>query len=509
MIGPRSLGWRVAAGMSAVTVGLAVLLTAFYQRQAHELLDRESRERIAALAQHVAATSVLGTLARSEELLRGPLDGAMSQADVEGVAIYDDGGALIVARARAGAPAAAPRSPPTGCQPCSLGPARLRWVAPVVSASAARGAPRDGIFDGPPPAAAGAASGWVVLDVNTSARMAAERRIGASGLLIAAVGLVIALALALLFAQRLTSPLRALADASREIGKGHWDAPLPARASVEIEQLSRDFHAMAEALAALDRENARYRGHLEEMVASRTSELQEAYQHVKAMSEAKDQFVATVSHDFRSPLAIILSAVQTILSDPAMPPEVRRQFLDRAERQCKRLGALVNDLLDLARIENREARFEPLSLAEVVAECADGAKGSCEDRHVALVVEPPAAPVIAEVDRALVQRALANLLDNAVKFTPPRGRVTVRLRRDDGEATISVSDTGPGIPEEEREHVFERFYQGRHGQALGKGSGLGLAIVAGVARRHGGRVTVTGGGPGATFDLSLPLARRA
>lgn len=510
MIGPRSLGWRLAAGMSAVTAGLAILLTLYYQRQTHQLLDRESRERIAALAQHVAAASVLGTLARSEELLAGPLDGAMSQGDVEAVAVYDDLGALIVARSRAGRPLATASVPDVACQPCALGRERLRWVAPVVSASASRGAVREERLDGPPPPAAGKSSGWLVLDVNTAGRAAAERRIGASGLLIAAVTLVVALVVALVLAQRLTSPLRALAQASREIGKGHFDAPLPAEASVEIAQLSADFRAMAEALAALDRENARYRGHLEEMVASRTRELQDAYQHVKAMSEAKDQFVATVSHDFRSPLAIILSVVQTVLSDPDMTPDVRRQFLGRAERQCKRLGALVNDLLDLARIENRETRFEPLPLGELIDECAEGARGASDDRGVALVVEKPEAPIVAEVDRGLLLRAISNLVDNALKFTPAAGRVTVRLRRADGEASISVSDTGPGIPEEERDHVFERFYQGRHGQALGSGSGLGLAIVSGVARRHGGHVTVTSAaGAGATFDLRLPLTRPA
>jgi signal transduction histidine kinase len=509
VIAPRSLGWRLAAAISTVTAGLAVLLTLYYQRQTHELLDRESQERIAALAQHVAAAALLGALARSEELLAGPLDGAMSQADVEAVAIYDGAGALVSARSRVARAAPGRIDPALSCRPCALGRGRLRWIDPLASAPAARPAPRDGLYDGPPPAAAaGAAAGWVVLDVDTTARTIAERKIGASGLGIAAAILVLALAVALAITQRLTSPLRALAHATREIGKGRWDAPLPEKASGEIAQLAADFKAMTEALAALDRENSRYREHLEEMVASRTRELQDAYQHMKEMSEAKDQFVATVSHDFRSPLSIVLSVVQTILADPEMSPDVRRQFLARAERQCKRLGALVNDLLDLARIENRDARFEPQSLAEVIDECADGARGPSEDRHVALVVEHPATPIVAEVDRALVQRAVANLLDNALKFTPPSGRVTVRLRREDGEATISVSDTGPGIPEEEREHVFERFYQGRHGQALGSGSGLGLAIVAGVARRHGGRVTVSSGaGPGATFDLSLPLSR--
>jgi signal transduction histidine kinase len=504
---PRSLRWRLAAWMFAATAGVAVLLTLYYQRRTHALLSQESDERLATLARHVAAASVLGALAHSEELLAGPLEGAMSQPDVEAVAIYDPAGALVAGRSRDPASLRVWAPGAGECQPCPLGQGRLRWVAPVIGARAAPAAEPAAFYDGPPPAAE-AAAGFLVLDVTTRARLAAERRITASGLAIAGAALLLALVVTLVIAQGLTSPLRALAQATREIGKGRWDAPLPRAASGEIAQLAADFHAMTSALADLDRENRRYREHLEEMVASRTRELEEAYGRMKAMAEAKDQFVATVSHDFRSPLAIVLSAVQTVLADAAMPEEVRRQFLGRAERQCKRLGALVNDLLDLARIEHRDAALERVSLAEVVEESVESARAAFDDRRVSLVWVPPGRALVAEVDRGQVGRAVANLVDNALKFTPPGGTVTVALGGGEGEALVSVSDTGPGIPPEEREHVFERFYQGRHGQALGSGSGLGLAIVAGVVRRHGGSVSVTSAdGAGSRFELRLPAAR--
>lgn len=510
MSAPRSLAWRLAAWMFAATASIALLLTLYYQRQMHRLLILEADERLATLARHVAAASLLGTLAHSEELLAGPLDGAMSQPDVEAVAIYDAAGGLIAARSRGGTAVPASREVPVDCRPCALGDGRLRWVAPVAGAPPAGSAEGGGFYDGPPRAASAgeARAGWLFLDVNTAARTAAERRITARGLLIAAGVLLLALASTLLITQGLTSPLRALAQATREVGKGRWDAPLPRATSTEIAQLAADFQGMTAALAALDRENRRYREHLEEMVASRTRELEEAYQRMKAMAESKDQFVATVSHDFRSPLAIILSAVQTMSADPGMPEEVRRQFLARAERHCKRLGALVNDLLDLARIENRETVFERVLLSDLVEESLEGARAGLDTRRVSLEWAPPAEAVAAEVDRGHVGRALANLVDNALKFTPPAGRVVVALRREEGQALISVSDTGPGIPDDEREHVFERFFQGRAGHALGAGSGLGLAIVAGVARRHGGSVAVTvAEGGGSTFELRLPISR--
>jgi len=504
---PRSLGWRLAAWTSATTAALAVLLTLHYQRQTHALLAHESDERLATLARHVSAASLLGALAHSEELLAGPLDGAMSHPDVEGVAIYDVAGGLIAARTRNGAAAPEWSGKALECRPCDLGGGRLRWIAPVVSASFSPSAEDRGFYEGPPPAAIerGSSAGWLMLDVTTSARAAAERRITLRGLLIAGAALLLAIVITLVSAQRLTSPLRALAQATREIGKGRWDAPLPRVASTEISQLAADFHAMTGALADLDRDNRRYRERLEEMVESRTRELADAYERMKSMAEAKDQFVATVSHDFRSPLAIILSAVQTVLADADMRPEVRQQFLLRAERQCKRLGALVNDLLDLARIENRDAAFERVKLTEVVQETVESVRPVFDERRVSLIYQPPADAIVAEVDRGHVGRAVANLIDNALKFTPPQGRVTVELRRVEAEALISVSDTGPGIPSEEREHVFERFFQGRSGQALGRGSGLGLAIVAGVARRHGGRVEVASGNAGgSTFELRFP-----
>src|SRR6266511_2340482 len=140
--------------------------------------------------------------------------------------------------------------------------------------------------------------------------------------------------------------------------------------------------------------------------------------------------------------------------------------------------------------ETRRLSKTGRTLSEVVQETVESVRPVFDERRVSLIYQPPADAIVAEVDRGHVGRAVANLIDNALKFTPPQGRVTVELRRVEAEALISVGDTGPGIPSEEREHVFERFFQGRSGQALGRGSGLGLAIVAGVARRHGGRVEV-------------------
>jgi signal transduction histidine kinase len=168
----------------------------------------------------------------------------------------------------------------------------------------------------------------------------------------------------------------------------------------------------------------------------------------------------------------------------------------------------VSDLLDLARIENREAQFKPVSLGEIAEEVIDLARSQLEARRVSVRYGATRSPIEADVDRGQVERALSNLLSNAVKFTPPKGEVSITLSVDHDQAVVRVSDTGPGIPPEERPHVFERFFQGEQGRAMGGGSGLGLAIVARVARAHGGEVRVDSSpGRGATFELRLPLVR--
>ena len=172
----------------------------------------------------------------------------MSQPDVEAVAIYDGARGASSRRGRGGPP----RRPTGGrsrsqCRPCVLGGGRLRWVAPVTQRPAgAIGGGGRSFYEGPPPAASGGEveGGWLMLDVTTAARTAAERQISTSGLLIAGVALALALVITLVIAQGLTSPLRALAQATREIGQGRWDAPLPRVASTEIAQLADDFRAM-------------------------------------------------------------------------------------------------------------------------------------------------------------------------------------------------------------------------------------------------------------------------
>ena len=377
-----SLRWRLAKWFFAAMCTVAALLTVYYQLRVEELLGREGDARIADVTRHVAADSVLGVLSGSEEFLRGTLDGALTRRDVLGVAIYDHEGRRVGGRARPGAVVPSWGGMDERCRPCRVTEERRRWTATVVRSGgpAVPDAP-EALYDGPPAAAEPPAPiGIVVLEASVEDRRSQRLGLLARALTIVGAVMLLALVVTVLLSKRLTTPLLELAAATRELGRGQWGARMPERTYGEIRTLAADLRGMAAGLSALDDENRSYREGLEEMVEQRTRELQEALERVQALSAEKDQFVSTVSHDFHSPLAIILSCVQTVLRDPEMPPDVRARFLSRAERQCRRLQTLVTDLLDLARIENREMALETVLLDEVAREAVEGVGASFASR---------------------------------------------------------------------------------------------------------------------------------
>ncbi|MEJ8837897.1 ATP-binding protein [Ramlibacter sp. AN1133] len=222
---------------------------------------------------------------------------------------------------------------------------------------------------------------------------------------------------------------------------------------------------------------------------------------------ARTRLFANVSHELRTPLALILGPVQRLLKACPSSGEEHHE-LEVIERSAQALLRRVNDLLDMARLEAGSARLEyaRVDLAQLVRMVCACFESAGRDTGVALEVDtPPELP--AQVDAPKAERILFNLLSNAFKFTPPPGRVRVALAARDGQAWISVQDTGPGVPPHQRQAVFERFRQGSEpaGRSPG-GTGLGLAIVREFAQLHGGSVALEDApGGGALFRVRLPL----
>jgi PAS domain S-box-containing protein len=233
----------------------------------------------------------------------------------------------------------------------------------------------------------------------------------------------------------------------------------------------------------------------------------------EAANRAKDDFLAVLSHELRSPLSAMVGWLWLLRREIAGQPAALRA-LDTLERNVRAQSQLIDDLLDVSRIVSGKLRleFETTDLAQVVRAAVDAIRPAAAGKHVTLACDVPAVPLPVEGDAERLAQVAGNLLANAVKFTPEGGRIAVTAGREDADAVVVVRDSGEGVAPALLPHVFDRFKQGdastvrEHG-----GLGLGLAIVHHVVERHGGTVTAWSPGPGlgATFTVRLPVARRA
>ena len=240
-------------------------------------------------------------------------------------------------------------------------------------------------------------------------------------------------------------------------------------------------------------------------------QLSEQNDELRELDELKTRFLATVSHELRSPLTSIVSYADLIRDEGGLPPTAAR-FLDVIARNAERITKLVGDLLLLSRIEAGTIPLDltPVSVAEVVAEAIQATAPAAAQKGVALDGSAPAGPPVL-ADRARLVQVIDNLIANAVKFTDEGGQVQVSAAADGQEWRINVTDSGIGIPPDELGRLFDRFFRASNATSAGRpGSGLGLSIVKEVAELHGGHVEVTSTlGAGTTIHLVLPVTAGA
>lgn len=223
---------------------------------------------------------------------------------------------------------------------------------------------------------------------------------------------------------------------------------------------------------------------------------------VQRVDAVRRDFLSNVSHELRTPLAAIRALVETM--EDGVDAEESPEFLRRIRQQVERLTTLVNELLDLSRIESGAINLRPeqVELSSLVAEAASLLRTRTEPLGVRVECESSAATV--EADRAALLRVVSNLLDNAAKWSPEGGTIHVSMQEEGPLVALSVRDEGPGIPEQDLPRVFERFYKGEASRA-DAGTGLGLAIVKHLVRIHGGTASVESPpGQGARFTVRLP-----
>jgi two-component system phosphate regulon sensor histidine kinase PhoR len=235
-----------------------------------------------------------------------------------------------------------------------------------------------------------------------------------------------------------------------------------------------------------------------------------AAERERRLSNLKSEFVANVSHELKTPLALVRMSGELLQSGRADTSEKRQHYLSIIVNESDRLNALIENVLDFARVERGQAAYEfsPGRLSEPVARAVDACHARAERDGVKLELVVEDVPELLLDERA-IEIAVINLVDNALKYAPEGKRVGVSVRPAAGGAEVQVSDEGPGIPPEDRKRIFERFVRGKsaHGKQV-RGSGIGLSLVKHIAEAHGGSIRVDNVTPhGSAFTLRL--TRRA
>ncbi len=310
------------------------------------------------------------------------------------------------------------------------------------------------------------------------------------------LALIVSIALAVIITRSVTQPLRHVAQAAQRVAAGNYDQPVPVEGSIEVKEVAENFNQMA--------------------------------QKVRDTQHSQRDLLANVTHELKTPLTSIQGFAQAIQDGAASEPEAVRKSATIIYDEAARMGRLVAELLDLARIESGQIvmRRELVQIDPVLRSIVEKMGPRAQQSHVALNTEIPDGLPSITGDGDRLAQVFGNLIDNAIKHTPAGGKVTVMARLLSGSSVakknkpwpggieISVADTGAGIPQEDLSRIFERFYQVDKSRARarsgGSSLGLGLSIVKEIVTAHGGSIQAESVvGLGTRFVIVLPLNRGA
>jgi signal transduction histidine kinase len=329
---------------------------------------------------------------------------------------------------------------------------------------------------------------YVLLDSEKHASVASM--VGESYILQTALwglGLVILVTagVGLLLFRRLTQRLRRMQSVVADFEQGEFDRRVEVTSHDEVGRLGECFNRMAD-------------------------NLEETMEELRQADRMRRELVANVSHDLRSPIASIQGYLETVaMKDGDLETEDRQRYVRTALQNTKRLNTLVSELFELSKLETKqiEPTMEAFPIAELVQDVVMQYEPRAEEHGVELTAEMPERHARVEADIGLVERALSNLIDNAIHYTPDGGEVRVRLDNEQGEVCVAVEDTGPGIPEDDLPHIFERFYRVDKSRDRDRGgAGLGLAIAKTILELHDRPLQVESTmGTGTTFYFRLPV----
>jgi signal transduction histidine kinase len=291
------------------------------------------------------------------------------------------------------------------------------------------------------------------------------------------VAIIIAVLLVYIFSRRLSRPLKQIRDAAAKIASGEFNKRLDIKSKDEIGELAKTFNQMAAALENLE--------------------------------EMRRGFVANVSHELRTPMTSIRGFIEGIL-DGTIPPERQNHYLIIVRDETKRLNRLVNDLLDLAKMEAGEMKLNimPLDINELLRKCVINLETLLLEKDLTVDADFEEENMLARADADAIERVAYNLMHNAIKFTPNGGELGIRTHVQKDKIEITISDSGIGIDKDELDMIWDRFYKSDKSRGRDKtGTGLGLAIVRNIINEHGQKIWVESTpGKGTAFTFTLERA---
>ena len=306
---------------------------------------------------------------------------------------------------------------------------------------------------------------------------------GASELLLPVVGVAAAASLLaglvlFLILRGMLKPLGRLTEAARAMAEGDFAVRVPeGKSTREVSELSAAFNTMADELSAVE--------------------------------DSRREFVANVSHELRSPITAISGYIEGML-DGTIPEDGREKYLSIVSDESKRLSHLIGELLALSRLERDDAALTctDFDVCDLLERVFLRRTGDLEKRGMDIECDFDPEPCYVHADMARMDQVIVNLIDNAIKFTPDGGLITLRVRAENGLCVVTVQDNGVGILPEDRGRVFERFFTADRAHTSGKGTGLGLSICQRILEMHGQKIRLLDTAEGTAFAFTLELAKR-
>ena len=465
-------------------VVLAMLTSRAYVQEVNQRLNRTLAEQIVAHEELMVGSTV------NESALKGLFDSLMVINPSIEVYLVDRDGRILAFSAPPGQVVR---------ERISMQPVRA-FLDGVPALPILGDDPRDGagrkVFSAAPIPGTDGAEGYLYVVLGGTAYETVAEMFQASYILrlgvgVAIAGLLVTLVIGVISFNWLTRRLRRLTGAVEHFQRSDFQVaprmaePTRRAGGDEIDQLGQAF------------------GQMSERIRLQIDELEQG-------DAARRELVANISHDLRTPMAALQGYLETLqIKDGVLSEAERRQYLGLAIEHGERLGRLIDELFELARLENRDTdlSFEPFSLAELVQDVSQKYVLAAEQRALRLETAIPSDAPYVSGDIGLIERVLENLIENALKYTPEGGSIQLSLIPGAGQVSAQVRDSGGGIPEIELPHIFERSYRiARHDAEAPDGAGLGLAIARRIVQLHGGTIGVESKpGNGTAFTFSLPL----